>query len=359
MLSEYLINWLSRSVVDRSNGSTSRPSIALATDIGLVRKENQDRVACLKVGASSWSDRSFLVVALSDGMGGMKNGGECASIAISVFFSSLVRSRNESLIDKMRLAANESNSAVYDYYRGYGGATLSAVLIDLDGSAISLNVGDSRIYAESGVDRRVLNRLTIDDSLEEVVGGHGRELLQFIGMGDGLNAHVKYITPDYDRLLVTSDGVHFIHHQTLQDIFANVVDPSQAVSRLSALARWSGAPDNASLAVLSINRVEQLLLEAKSESLEVWDAFAELHLLRVKQEHVQVPVEAEAKAEAAILPIVKEGIVTEKKPIIDAVKVKRISRSRKKPKEPKEPKDKLQIVIQMDASTEGSDDSSR
>ncbi|WP_448724432.1 PP2C family protein-serine/threonine phosphatase [Pseudomonas farris] len=355
MLSEQLAKWLSRSVQDKSSGSTARPSVALATDIGLVRKENQDRVACLKVGGSSWSDRSFFVVAVSDGMGGMKDGGECASKTIATFFSSLVCSRNDSLLEKMRWAANEANLAVYNFSRGYGGATLSAVLVDLDGSAISLNVGDSRIYAESGIDKRVLSRLTVDDSLEEVVGGHGRELLQFIGMGDGLNSHVKYITPDYDKLLITTDGVHFIHQQTMQDVFVSAVEPLQIVSRLSALARWSGAPDNATLAVCSIGKIEKLLLDVQPGTLEIWDSFSELHLFRAKLE--AAPPSAISKEESAsFLPQVKH--VVDKKPDEVVTRSKRIARTRKK-KVPKDTSDKLQIVIEMDASMEGSDDSAK
>lgn len=350
MLNEQLIRWLSRGVLDKSSGGTARPAVALATDIGLVRKENQDRVACLKIGASSWSERSFFVVAVSDGMGGMKDGGECAVMTIAAFFSSLVHSRSNLLLEKMRTAANDANTTVHQFSKGYGGATLSAVLIDMDGSAISLNVGDSRIYAESGVERRILSRLTIDDSLEEAVGGHGKELLQFVGMGDGLKAHVKYITPDYDKLLITTDGVHFLPLQTMQDVFVYAADPLQAVSRLSALARWSGAPDNATLAVCSISKIEQLLLESPSEAIEIWDSFSELHLLRTKYESNQPLVEVQEKVTPVLISKLDDANV-----VAPLVKPKR-ARAKKK-KIPKESGDKLQIVIEMDAGMEGGDDS--
>ncbi len=284
MLNEHLIKWLSRGVADKSSGSTARSSVAIATDIGLVRKENQDRVACMTFSPKANQGFPFFVVALSDGMGGMKNGAQCASRTIATFFSSLVRHKSASLIERMQNAAIDANENVFTYSGGYGGATLTAVLISLDGSAISLNVGDSRIYAESGVERKILDRLTVDDSLEEMVGGHGRDLLQYIGMGEGLKAHVKYVTPDFDKLLLTSDGVHFVHQKAMEDVFINSLDPSQAVSRLSALARWSGGPDNASLAVLSIAKIENLLRESDAESLDVWDAFSELNLLWLRSD---------------------------------------------------------------------------
>lgn len=44
---------------------------AIATDIGLVRKENQDRVAVLKFRPFS-KNKDMIVIALADGMGGWK-----------------------------------------------------------------------------------------------------------------------------------------------------------------------------------------------------------------------------------------------------------------------------------------------
>lgn len=61
MLNEHLIKWLSRGVADKSAGSTARPSIAIATDIGLVRKENQDRVACMRFNPRVGQGQPFLL----------------------------------------------------------------------------------------------------------------------------------------------------------------------------------------------------------------------------------------------------------------------------------------------------------
>lgn len=360
MLNEHLIKWLSRGVADKSTGSTARPSIAIATDIGLVRKENQDRVACMTFSPKTNQGFPFFVVALSDGMGGMKDGAQCASRAIATFFSSLVRHKNVSFVDRMQSAALEANENVFAYSRGYGGATLTAVLVSLDGSAISLNVGDSRIYAEAGVERKFLDRLTVDDSLEEMVGGHGRDLLQYIGMGEGLKAHVKYVTPDFDKLLLTSDGVHFVHQKAMEDVFVNSLDPSQAVSRLSALARWSGGPDNASLAVLSIARIEKLLRENDAESLDVWDAFSELNLLWLKSENYPESRAARFDAAEKKLELISSNPPADKLLVEKAsLPPKKSPRAKRKPKQAKKPEDKLQIVIEMDANMESSDESSR
>lgn len=359
MLNERLINWLSRGVADKSVGSTTRPSIAIATDIGLVRKENQDRVACMRFNPKAGQGLPFFVIALSDGMGGMKDGGQCAVRTISTFFSSLVRYRDVSLVERLQNAAIEANFNVFDYSGGHGGATLSAVLISLDGSAITLNVGDSRIYAESGSNKKTLERLTVDDSLEEMVGGHGRGLLQFIGMGEGIRCHIKYVAPEFDKLLLTSDGVHFISHATLEDVFVNASEPFQIVSRLSALARWSGGPDNASLAVLSIAKIEGDLQESDSESLYFWDSFSELNILWLKQEASFESLSVVSKKiedEAAV----QSELMLKKTPDDFSVIAKKNTKpKRARPRVSKKNQEKLQIVIEMDANMESGDDSSR
>lgn len=45
----------------------------LSSDIGLVRKENQDRVAALYTGKKSINP--LFAIAVADGMGGMRDGG--------------------------------------------------------------------------------------------------------------------------------------------------------------------------------------------------------------------------------------------------------------------------------------------
>ncbi|QHE84900.1 hypothetical protein [Hydrogenophaga sp. BPS33] len=61
---------------------------AVASDVGVVRDENQDRVAIVRGcdGAGS----IFVVAALADGIGGMKNGAECASLTLGTFLEAMV-----------------------------------------------------------------------------------------------------------------------------------------------------------------------------------------------------------------------------------------------------------------------------
>ena len=145
---------------------------------GMIREQNQDRVACMRFCSRLNDVAPFVVIALSDGMGGMKDGAECASRTVAGFFDSIVRNRHLDEVSRISLAAEEANESVYRFAGGYGGATLSAVLVSELGAFI-VNVGDSRIYAEVQASGVQLRRLTIDDSLAEIVGGNGRDLLQY------------------------------------------------------------------------------------------------------------------------------------------------------------------------------------
>lgn len=276
MLSDRLIKWLSREQPDKSNGNTTRKAFALSTDIGLIREQNQDRVAYIRVSGSSSGSKPFLAVALSDGMGGMQNGAECAVRTIAHFFDSLVRNRNIDDALRLSLAVKNANEAVHTYAGGYGGATLSALLISED-SLIITNIGDSRIYAEPTTGSGQLKRLTRDDSMAEIVGGSGRELLQFIGMGDSLRVKCTIVNDELNRVILTSDGVHFVNQETLALILAKAPDLGIAANRLNTLVRWSGAPDNATLALLSLAELRHSLSKDHDSTVECVDPYGDYH----------------------------------------------------------------------------------
>ena len=279
MLNARLVRWLSRKTPSaQTNADISLP-VVLATDVGLIRNENQDRVAALRVNTTSANGQTFAVIAVSDGMGGMRDGAECATRAISALFHEVVRFRNLPPKDRIERAVESANTLVHEYAGGKGGATLSALLVTADQGAWIANVGDSRVYGVEGKESQKVIRLTVDDTLEEAVGGHGRELLQFIGMGPGMRPHISKVSSDIDRVLISSDGVHFIAPEMLCDTFLNVQSNFELAEQLLAIARWRGAPDNASLAAISLTQLISELPKTDESGVEVWDAFTGLHVM--------------------------------------------------------------------------------
>ncbi len=273
MLRDKLIKWFSRPTPDRATNVTAALPFALATDIGLVRTENQDRIGAFRACPDTANGESFLVVAISDGMGGMRDGGICASYTLAAFFAGMASGEIADPFERLRAAAEQANLAVFDQYGGDGGATLSAICWKSDGAGVSVNVGDSRIYGVREQGSPPVQRLTVDDSLEEAVGGHGRELLQFVGMGSGLTAHLSELPYETSRVLITSDGIHFVSHEALCDVLWKAPDIYRTAERLSAFARWCGGPDNASLAAVDLRRLPEIFHTTTDVTLTVWDPF--------------------------------------------------------------------------------------
>ncbi|MEJ3963750.1 hypothetical protein [Citrobacter braakii] len=279
MFTERLASWLARSSVKRGINQPEGLNAVLSSDIGLVRNENQDLIAAIRVNTPSNVGKPFFAMALLDGMGGMQEGKQCAIIALSTFFYSLIKYRTELLESRLNKATLEANLAVYKYANGNGGATLSAIIIDSESQPVIVNVGDSRIYSFS-IDKG-LNAISKDDSLE-ALGGRGKGLLQFIGMGDSLKPHVSALNGGEENILLTSDGTHFISQNAFEEILNNSANFMMSAQRISEYVRWCGARDNASLGLINYNDIIKNLNSHHEIGVELWDPHGNLHIMWMK-----------------------------------------------------------------------------
>lgn len=243
-------------VSDKTSLSLFNSSVALSTDLGLVREENQDRVIFARVTPhGSYGPISLAIV--SDGMGGMASGGACATFAVAGFINALVTERSSgSLAYSLEHAAHAANEAVFKEFGGKGGATLSVIAWCADQDAFTLNVGDSRIYHQSEGFSGDLKRLTVDDTMSEAFGGNGKGLIQFMGLGEGLKPHVRS-APRKGVMFATTDGIHFIDPEFFAEVVRKASTPKSKADRVTALARWLGGPDNASIAVVDLDAFPQ------------------------------------------------------------------------------------------------------
>lgn len=258
-------------------------SAALATDVGSVREDNEDKVAILR--GRDLTGRPLVLVALSDGIGGMKAGAECAALTIGCFFAAVLDAAQSSIEPEAWLstAAFRANLAVHSKFDGSGGATLAAVLIRPGISAHWLSVGDSRVYRSNETS---LTQLSVDDTIAGQLGkpngsGLGQtNLLQFIGMGRQLEPHISDADPlNKGAFLLTSDGVHYLDANWLGQVVGNSPDPGACVRRLVELAKWCGGPDNASAAYVTADIPVDAPVSAQAIGIEVWDSFGELQIL--------------------------------------------------------------------------------
>jgi PPM family protein phosphatase len=283
MLREKIEKWLKRPSPDRSMHAPGDMPVVVSSDLGQSRRENQDRVAVMRVSPGG-NTKPFIAIALADGMGGMRDGTLCAVMTISSFFFGLIKFRGLPPESRLERAAALANDDVFAFTGSQGGATLSAVLFTPDNEPLALNIGDSRIYATHGLEKETgVRRVTVDDSMEEAIGGHGKELLQFIGMGRGIQPHLHPLETDTKRILITSDGVHFINNSTIYDLIINSADSKQLVERLGALVRWCGAPDNASMVVTSISAVQKAFWLNDEPVVQIWDHSGSLDITWLKE----------------------------------------------------------------------------
>ena len=261
-------------------------SAAVASDVGTVRVENQDR-AVIARGIDK-TGRHFIVAALADGIGGMNNGAESAAIAIGTFITSVsqqARSGSNHSHDWLQAAVVAANASVVSTFGGKGGTTLVAIVVRPGRPACWLSVGDSRVYRATG---RELTQISVDDTIagqlgkNAIAGSEQSMLLQFIGMTDALVPHIgEFDLAGVNALLLTSDGVHFLASTPglMGQIVKNAADAAVCVKRLSDLSKWFGGADNASVAMIELSSSWPLIdALPRAPFLDVWDAFGEFRV---------------------------------------------------------------------------------
>ena len=235
----------------RTDGS----GLVLGTTIGSVRNENQDRAIVVAGRYSAAPERNFILGALCDGMGGMAQGEHAAVISLSTFVARVLRHGRTLPHDRLSQAAGFANRIVHSELRGSGGATLTAVLVDANGKATGINVGDSRLYHIIHDEVRQVSR---DDTLGEYLRSergeahltdHRREILQFVGIGDGFEPHILNIpaSNSEELFLLTSDGAHDVPNEVFNRIITSGISRTDIVKKLLELADLMGGRDNATV----------------------------------------------------------------------------------------------------------------
>lgn len=321
-LENQLTAWLLRRTAPTGVRRVAPVAAAVASEIGNVRGENQDRAAI----AQGWDrqGKKFAVAVVADGIGGMRDGATCAALALGTFIAVLYQSAqsgSDHSEEWIHRAVTAANQAVFSKFRGEGGSTLVAVLTRSDRPAFWLSVGDSRVYRSVG---NKLTQISVDDTIAGQLGKNAKEnieqskLLQFIGMGKDLEPHIDKLDGEpADAVILTTDGVHYLAPAPgwLGHIVGNSPDPGTCVKRLVDLAKWCGGPDNATVAMMSTMASRDFESEPSYECLEVWDAFGELQVIAEKisgepskSKRQPPPVHApedSAKASIAATPVVE------------------------------------------------------
>lgn len=236
------------------------------TDIGLVRRENQDTYA---VRASEDSGHTVCVVC--DGMGGPGGGKLASALAVKAFMdaclSNLRRDMSwEQVKEIAAFAVAAANTAVYERacaepsLCGMGTTLVSAII--RDGQAVFNNVGDSRAYL---VHAGAIRRITKDHSFVEHLVDLGNITAEEARYHPHRNLITRALGPEPsalsdsfeaslepgDWLLLCTDGLvgTVTDEELVRELTADMPD-NHRLDRLLEMAREQGAPDNVTAVLL-------------------------------------------------------------------------------------------------------------
>ncbi len=230
-------------------------SYALGTATGLVRRDNQDAAAIVRVRYATDPNRGFDAAIVCDGMGGTSRGREASVLAGVQFIWTLLLGQENDPEQRAYQAIQAANDFVYKRLGRDGGTTLSAVIIGLDGQAVCAHAGDSRIYSIG--DGGAIEQVTQDDNLHAALGKGPDErsdlqskLIQYVGMGEDLDPHVRCLSSRATSYFLTTDGVHSVAPSTFSRFVRASANGSEMVRRGLQLADILGGVDNASAVYL-------------------------------------------------------------------------------------------------------------
>ena len=233
--------------VPREGYDCAGSAASLATLRG-PRSENQDRgfVAFL----SDLDAGNVSLAGVLDGMGGMAEGAEAASVAAACFIEAVADGLHLGLDACLANAVASSNDAVWSRLRGTGGTTLTALAITGAGECRAIHIGDSRIYRT----RPEPQQVTTDDTLSGMLGiddPFDSGLVQFVGIGKRmLHQAFNLSTNPSEMFLLTSDGFHAsVDWSCIEKLTA---EPGTTVKALTGSAKAAGLNDNAT--VVAVNR---------------------------------------------------------------------------------------------------------
>ena len=239
---------------------------AALLDIGRHRKTNEDRIiACPEFG----------FFGVSDGMGGLRDGGKTSDM-IAAVLPDLIRQASAELneapspqraADILEESVRMISNSIYETGNQGGigfGATVCCVWL-VGEYAVFINLGDSRAYLLPYYKRR-LRRVTKDHNIAALLVAQGEltpeaarnhpssaRLTKFVGMPSAVpEAFIEKIRPG-DRILLCSDGLHgMVDDPALHKLMRNSRSPKTICQRLIAAANDNGGKDNISTVLIQI-----------------------------------------------------------------------------------------------------------
>lgn len=250
--------------------------VGCAQSVGKQRDHNEDALFTLTTTLTSdYSNITFGLYIVADGMGGHQHGEVASSIAVRTMSSYIVHKLytpllspkpnppEESLLEIMQEGVQEAHRAITKQVPG-GGTTMTAALI-LGNQMTVAHVGDSRAYLIANSSQ--MEALTRDHSLvnrlvelgqittdEAAVHPQRNVLYRALGQGEPFDPDINSIQmPESGYLLLCSDGLwSVVSDSDLQRLVMESSSPEEACHRMVEAANAAGGPDNISAILIRL-----------------------------------------------------------------------------------------------------------
>ena len=230
------------------------------TDIGLVRKDNQDAYA-----TDYHSESDHMIAVVCDGMGGCKGGRVASRMAVDTYLAEIKKILRPDMTEAQLKQASSyavalANDAVYEKaqevpeYHGMGTTLVSAV--SFPGGVVVSNVGDSRAYHISHDGIRCITKdhslveelLERGDITEEEARVHPNRnvITRALGSEEAVEAdYFEVHLHSGDFLLLCSDGLsNIVSDLEMLEYAKEYPDPELLCQSLMRKALNRGARDN-------------------------------------------------------------------------------------------------------------------
>lgn len=244
--------------------------VAGQTDVGLKRTRNEDSFTVMMPPAGSPQGVQDAMFIVADGMGGMGGGDVASKTAIEeiikTFYDPSVTQDYDPL-PRLRAALEAANVRVREAAQTVGlpriGATGAGMILTSTGDAVVFNIGDSRVYRARG---SYIELLTRDQSVmasqleaglvsqEEARLSRNVNVTAFIGQPMQISpVYSRMQTQPGDVFIICSDGLWDLVEPN--ELLKAIQSPAkEAASKLIALVRQRGAPDNVTVIIVRIGK---------------------------------------------------------------------------------------------------------
>ncbi len=243
--------------------------VALRTDVGKVRSENQDYATYTQPDEEVNRTPGGRLLIVADGMGGHRGGATASRLAAETVKEQYLAATSDDVAAALQDALRLANAKIWSEAQSNadlkGMGTTTSALVVRGGSGWFGHVGDSRIYLVRGDQ---IQQLTEDHSLVATMVREGlltskeaenhprRNVLQR-SMGVGEDVEIDIRGPldlrEGDTFILCSDGLHgLVKEDEMTQVAQMTID--QAADEFVKRALDRGAPDNVTVIVARVER---------------------------------------------------------------------------------------------------------